>query len=307
VSFVVGVDGGGTRTRAVITDQNGMELARAEAPGAVVTADAPGDAVEAVSEAVRAAAERAGVGLPVDGMWAGLAGAGLNDVRAAVARELQAAQLATRVVVGTDVEAAFQDALGSGPGILLISGTGSIAWARHPTAGVIRVGGWGEGLGDEGSGYAIGMGALRAVAQAEDGRGPATALRDELLEHLSLKEPEGLVAWIAGASKGDVAALVPLVSRVAAGGDPGAAGILAAAVEDLTTHLRTVLERAGSWPEVPGLVLWGGLLGEGGPLRDALVAAAGHYPVQLMARDVDPPIGAAKMALAALAAPVGGD
>lgn len=300
MTLVIGVDAGGTHTRAVIADAHGRELGRAEAPGVVVGAVPTGAAVRAVTQAVQRAAEGADVGLPVEGMWAGMAGAGSKAGRLTVARELTAAGLAQRVVVGTDVEAAYHDAFGVGPGILLIAGTGSIAWAHHPTEGVIRVGGWGEKLGDEGSGYAIGMGALRAVAHAEDGRGPETALRGDLLEHLEVGRPEGLIAWASSASKGDIAALAPLVARASEHGDQVASGLLSQAVEDLTAHLTTVLRRAGPWPEPPGLALWGGLLSDGGTLRTAATVAIADYPVRLVSSDLDPAMGAARMALSAL-------
>ena len=300
MNLVVGVDGGGTHTRAVIVDEGAKELGRAGSSGAVVTAGAPELAANAVAEAVHRAAERAGVALPVSGMWAGLAGAGLEAARLAVSGELGKAGLAERVVVGTDVEAAFHDAFGQGPGILLIAGTGSIAWARGPAGEVIRVGGWGDRLGDEGSGFAIGLGALRAAAQAADGRGPPTALHDGVLEFLALDGREALVAWAATASKGDMGSLAPLVSQAASEGDPVAMKLLATAVSDLSDHLSAVLERAGAWPELPELVLWGGLLRDGGPLRDAMAEAVTAYPVKLVAGEVDPAMGAAKMALAAL-------
>lgn len=300
MTLVIGVDGGGTLTRAVIIDERGREISRGGSSGAVVTAGAPEAAAEAVSEAVHTAAERGGVVLPVDGLWAGLAGASLATSRQAVAAELEAAGLAERVVVGTDVEAAFHDAFGQGPGILLIAGTGSIAWARNTTGAVVRVGGWGERLGDEGSGFAIGAAALRAIAQADDGRAPATALRELVLERLSLDRPDGLIGWAATATKGAVAALAPLVSRASAEEDPVAAAILTTAVADLCLHLGTVLERTDPWPEPPELVLWGGLIGDGGPLRGPMTEALAGFSVRLSSGEVDPAMGAAKLALAAL-------
>jgi len=295
---VVGVDGGGTHTRAVIVDEEGRELGRAQSRGAVVSAESAGEAVRAVSEAVRAAAERAGATLPVRAMWAGLAGAGLEAAKLAVARELGAAGLAEGVVVGTDVEAAFHDAFGTGPGVLLIAGTGSIAWARSAAGEAVRVGGWGERLGDEGSGFAIGMEALRAVTRAEDGRGPRTALRGSLLERLGFDRVDALISWVAEATKGDVAGLVPLVTRVSAAGDEVAVGLLATAVADLSAHLGAVLERAGPWEQPPELVLWGGLLVSGGPLHADMVQAVAAHAVRLTGRDVDAASGAARLALA---------
>lgn len=293
-----GVDGGGTHTRAVIVDGEGRELARGEAGGAVVSAEAPGRSARAVAQAVRAAAERADVPLPVDVLWAGLAGAGTREARVAVTEELRPLGVAERVVVGTDVEAAFHDAFGQGPGVLLIAGTGSIAWARGASGEAVRVGGWGERLGDEGSGFAIGTAALRAVARAADGRGPGTLLVDAVLEGLALDRVDTLVPWAAKASKGDVAGLVPLVARAAAEGDAVAAGLLGEAVPALCDHLRAVLERAGPWPRPPELVLWGGLLSPGGALHEAMVEAVGAFPVRLRCGDIDPALGAARLARA---------
>jgi glucosamine kinase len=300
VTFVIGVDGGGTHARALILDEGGRELGRGEARGAVVSAAAPMVAARAVVEAVRAAAANAQVELPGAALWAGLAGAGLEDPRRAVAEPLEDASLAEHVVVGTDVEAAFQDAFGAGPGVLLIAGTGSIAWARSPSGAVVRVGGWGERLGDEGSGFAIGMAALRAVVRAEDGRGPGTVLRELLLSALSLGSVDGLVPWAAVATKADVAALVPLVSRAASAGDAVASDILTQAVGELSAHVAAAVERGGPWPQPPELVLWGGLLGKDGALHDRIARAVGAHRVRLSTRDVDPARGAARLARAAL-------
>jgi N-acetylglucosamine kinase-like BadF-type ATPase len=296
VTLFVGVDGGGTHTRAVVVDGEGRELGRAEGAGSIVRIDAPGAAARAVVETVRAATMDAGVDLPVSTLWAGLAGAGAREARADVERELSTAGLARTVVVGTDVEAAFQDAFGDGPGILLIAGTGSIAWARNGEGEIERVGGWGELLGDEGSGFSIGMAALRAVVRAEDGRAEATRLRAEVMDHLGLGAPEDLVDWVATATKARVAALVSVVVTAAQSGDGVASHILAQAVTELMEHVTAVIERGGPWQGPPELVLWGGLLQPGGSLRPAVEEAIASLPVHLASCSVDPALGAATLA-----------
>ena len=294
---VAGVDGGGTRMRAVIVDERGRELGRGEAPGAVVGVDRLEEVASRVATAVRAAAAAAGTPLPVSVLWAGLAGAGRETVREAAVRALETEELTVEVVVVADVEAAFSAAFGSGPGILLIAGTGSIAWARGDDGEVVRVGGWGERLGDEGSGYAVGLEALRAVARATDGRGPSTVLTQRALGHLGVARAEDLIEWIATAGKRDVASLVPIVARASAEGDPVASSIMDATVADLVGHLAVALERAGPWTEPPELVLCGGLLEEGGPLREATERAVSEYAVRSAARRIDPAMGAARTAL----------
>lgn len=300
MTFVIGVDGGGTTTRAVIVGSDGRELGRAESAGAVATVDDPGRAADAVRAAVRSAATEAGVTLPAAAMWAGLAGAGSVAAELAVSEELDDRSLAVQVRVGTDVEAAFHDAFGDGPGVLLISGTGSIAWARALDGEVHRIGGWGRALGDEGSGYKVGADALRRVTWAEDGRAPATAMRAHLLDSCGSDEVEELIAWIETASKSEVAALAPLVVDSADAGDTAALEVVGDAVAALRGHVRAALELTGPWREPASLVLWGGFVAEGGALRSRVVEALSGMEVRLSARGVDPPMGAARLALAEL-------
>ncbi len=299
MSVFIGVDGGGTRTRAVVLDGSGAELGRAEGEGRVVTSDAPQRAVEVVISTIRSAADRAGVALPAAALWAGLAGAGqAARARTRVLASLLDAGLAGVVHVGTDAEAAFHDAFGAGPGILLIAGTGSIAWGRGDSGRSVRAGGWGRHLGDEGSGYRIGLAALREVVQAEDGRRPPTGLRAAALERCGVPSPGGLVAWIEEASKAEVAALAPMVAEAAAQGEPAARAIVEQAVSDLEAHALAILERIGPTRERPALALWGGLLAEGGPLREPVRAALAERGLRALETELDPSRGAALLARA---------
>jgi N-acetylglucosamine kinase-like BadF-type ATPase len=296
----VGVDAGGTRAVAVVIDEEGRELGRGQAPGAVATVTSVTPAVDGVAAAVREALQAAGAGLPVGRLWAGMAGAGRELVRAAAEADLAALGLAERVRVGTDVEAAFESAFGEGPGILLIAGTGSIALCRSPTGETFRTGGWGGALGDEGGGYWIGMHALRAVAQAEDGRAQATALRDALTRRLGLSAPTELVGWVDEATKGEVAGLAPTVLETAAAGDPVAASLATDAAAALRTHVVALLERlerAGVVPDTMELALWGGLIEAGGPLRPTLDRLLAPLGLTVHSGPIDPPLGAARLAM----------
>ena len=161
--YFIGVDGGGTRTRAVILDASGVERVRAEGGPAVANAASPHEAANSVRRAVQAAATAGGIDLPATALWAGLSGAGREVSRAAVESELQGMDLAVRTSVDTDVAVAFHDAFGAGPGVLLLAGTGSIAWGRAEDGREGRVGGWGRQFGDEGSGFDIAQRALHAV------------------------------------------------------------------------------------------------------------------------------------------------
>lgn len=303
MSVFAGVDGGGTRTRAVLVDAEGRELARAEHEGAVVTAHRPDDAAEAVRRALAKAADEADVGLPVDVLWAGLAGAGAASPRAGVTTALRRLELADRLIVGTDVEAAFHDAFGGGAGTMLIAGTGSIAWARDESGGDHRVGGWGSLIGDEGSGYWIGLHGLKAVVRAEDGRLAPTILAERLLEACGVDSADELVVWVDTASKGEIAGLAPRIIEGADAGDAAAEAIVESAVTALSDHVVAALGAVGV-TEGKGhearVVLWGGLVAPDGPLRTRLERALNALDIQVEARPVDPPMGAADLARAAV-------
>ena len=294
MTFFVGVDGGGTSTRAVVLGADGRELGRAKDRGAVATSAAPQDAAAAVAGVVRAAQREAGVDGRAAVLWAGLAGAGQEVARAGVAKSLEASSLANLVVVGTDVEAAFHDAFERGPGVLLIAGTGSIAWARGEDGRIRRVGGWGRQLGDEGSGYAIGMGGLRTVMRAFDGRDASTSLTDALTTAVGVPGPEALVQWIETAGKGEVATLAPHVVEAADTGDASARRITDAAVGELLDHVR-----AAAPSKEGAVVLWGGLVADGGPLESRMREALGQAGYAVSERRLDPVRGAARLAIGA--------
>ncbi|MYC51842.1 MAG: hypothetical protein F4X47_05945, partial [Gammaproteobacteria bacterium] len=170
--YVAGVDGGGTRTRVLLLARDGATVGRAEGPAALVRPDHPAPAARVVADTVRRAADAAGVALPLPALWAGLAGAGRPRVRRALEAALRDERIAREVGVGTDVEAAFHDAFGGGPGIVVVAGTGSVVLGAAEDGRRLQVGGWGGVMGDEGSGYHIGVSAQRAHPAATDRRPP---------------------------------------------------------------------------------------------------------------------------------------
>ncbi len=301
VSFVVGVDGGGSGCRALILTREGEERGQAQGPPALVDPSDPGRAAAAIDATVRAAASDAEIPLPAGALWAGLAGAGRRGEREAVEIALRSLHLARTVRVGMDVEGAHRDAFAGGPGVLLVLGTGSMVWGRDPEGREVRVGGWGSLLGDEGSGYWLGLGGLRAVARASDGRGPRTILTDALLGLLGLPGPPALIPWSATASKAEVAALAPHVLEAAFSGDPAGAELLKAAVEALRRHLEVVRT---NWPrqeEAIPMALAGGLAEGVPPLRERLEMLVKAVGGALAPSPVVPVRGAAHLALELLA------
>jgi glucosamine kinase len=297
VSFFLGIDGGGTRTRVALADGTGRECARAEGPPTLIDPADPNATIGVIVDLCREVAAKGGADLPVAGLWAGIAGAGTEGTRGVVEKALQEEGLASYTSVGADAEATFHDAFPSGPGILLISGTGSIALARGADGSRVRVGGWGEHLGDEGSGYRIGMAALQAFARGEDGRGVPTKLRDPILDALGVTDPAELIKWTATARKADVASLVPLICEVAEAGDQAATAVIENAVDELVEHVRTLVQRLEPWPATPEVALAGGVIEEAGPLRLRVIRAIEGLPCRLRDGAVDGARGACGLAM----------
>ena len=279
-----------------LADGAGRESARAEGPPTLIDPADPKATIGVIVDLCREVAAKGGADLPVAGLWAGIAGAGTEPMRGVVETALREAGLSSHTSVGADAEATFHDAFPSGPGILLISGTGSIALARGADGSRVRVGGWGGHLGDEGSGFRIGIAALRALARGEDGRGVSTNLREPVLEALAVAGPADLIKWTATARKADVAALVPLICEVAEAGDQAATTVIEKAVDELVEHVGTLVRRLEPWPATPEVALAGGLIEEAGPLRLRVVQAIEGLPCRLRDGAVDGARGACALA-----------
>ena len=293
--LVVGIDGGGTRTVAAVWDADAAELARIEGGAGIINPADPSACAGHLATLTRKAIAAADRFPPAGVVCCALAGAGRAQERDAVQAELEREQVARRVMIITDAEAALVDAFGDGPGLLLIAGTGSIAWGRTADGRVARVGGWGAMLGDEGSGYALGRGALRGVAAAEDGRAPATILRAAVLTRAGLDEPEELIRWAAQANKRDIGAIGTDVLAAAAAGDTLAQTLLEEAAAELAQHVEVLARQLGPWSEPPPLALAGGLLRADSEMRRRVTAALPDFAV--LERQIDAARGAARCAL----------
>jgi len=294
----VGVDAGGTRSRAMVVDEDGLELAAVNGGPGLIDPEYPERAAVAVMAVVKeaVAAVLADGDAKVMGVWAGLAGAGREEPRLAVEEALTSAGIATAVGVGTDVEAAYCDAFGDRRGILLVSGTGSMAYALDADGKVLTVGGWGTLLGDEGSGYAIGLAGLRAVARSHDDRDSDTALESRLLKAADVEVPTQLIPWVHSATKGEIAALSSLVVATAAEGDATSSRILQTALGELKLQLTTALRRLGTSPEATPVALAGGLVKPDGVLRPALASMVEELGCPLHTEVILPERGAAARA-----------
>ena len=298
---VVGVDGGGSKTRVVLADEAGRPLGSIEGPASAVRPNAVEHSADVIAACVRDALAHAGMEhVAPKVLYVGVAGVGREPEREALWQALVAREVAEDVAVHPDAMIALDDAFGEGPGVLLIAGTGSIAFGRGPDGTFARCGGWGPVLGDEGSGAWIGRRALNVATGSADGREPETALTDALLTAIEADDPAALIPWAAAATPAQFATLAPVVFRVAAAGDLRANTLLSLAVEELVLHVRTLARRlfVDERAAIP-VALSGGLLGRGAPLRKRVDhRLKGAVPgAQVRAEDVDPARGAVRGAL----------
>jgi glucosamine kinase len=239
--IVIGIDGGGSKTHAIVADESGAEISSVEGPGSAVRHGEIDQSAEVISALVADALASAGMSHVVPKVvCVGVAGGGQEHLRQALWQSLASRELAEDVVVHADATIAMDDAFGEGPGILLISGTGSVAFGRSPAGATARCGGWGPYFADEGSGHWIGRRALSVVAAAADGREPETALTGAMLTACEVDDVRGLVGWAAVATPALYATLAPAVIGVAEAGDLRANAILSMAVEELVLHVRAL-------------------------------------------------------------------
>lgn len=240
----VGIDGGGTSTRALVADAEGRILGRGEA-GASALGQGAAQAWRHIGEAI-AAAGVPGLDLRDCGLGLGLSGTGVPaQLQAFVAADPGVA----RFTLVTDGLVALLGAHGGKPGALLISGTGSVAEALLADGRRRMVGGWGWQIGDEGSGAWLGQQAMKLAQAAYDSRAPAGPLVQSVWRQAGTTR-EALLGFCAQAGQGGYASLAPLVFEHEAD-DPAAGALLAEAARALdvlaaAVHPTLPLALAGS-------------------------------------------------------------
>ncbi|MDR7521589.1 MAG: BadF/BadG/BcrA/BcrD ATPase family protein [Armatimonadota bacterium] len=297
-ALIAGVDGGASKTRAAVLSAGGKVLATSTVPSASAYHREAEEAAEIVVASVREAMAAAGIGGPLAALGAGLAGADDPAIRARLERTLAGAGLAASVLVDHDAAAALAGGTALEPGIVVVAGTGSIAFGVDAEGRRARAGGWGPLLDDEGSGYAIGRAVLRAAMRAFDGRSETTALAESVRQHFGLGSLAGLKMAVRGLGIDEVAAIAPLAVDAAQSGDAVANRILQRAGRHLAAMVAAVAAQLG-WREVPfPLVAAGGAFEAGAlilhPLAQALEAAG--YRAGLQPARFPPEVGAALLA-----------
>ncbi len=296
---VLGIDAGGTKTVCLLADARGQVIAEARRGGANLQAVGELEVEKVLHEVMEEAIGERDI-VPA-AICLGIAGVDRPDDLAIVRGIMRRIGYKARVVVVNDALVALEAGAPGQPGVVVISGTGSISYGRNAKGQAARSGGWGYVLGDEGSGYWIGRAALRAVLREADKRGPATQLTAMLLTHFGVDQPQGLIHQVYNSNlkPAAIAALAKCVQASFSLGDPVAIGILRGAANELEASALAVARRLELIGEPFIFILSGGIFRAVPWLEQELarrlpVAAPGS---QVRLLDREPAAGAVTLAV----------
>lgn len=298
---VLGIDAGGSKTVALLADAAGRVLGRAQGGGANLRTH--GElGVEKILHGLLEELGEPGGPRP-EAVALGIAGADRPEDDAVLRAILRRLGFRDRVVVTNDARIAFVAGSPGRVGLALVCGTGSIAWGRNARGDVARAGGWGWHLGDEGSGFWIGVRAVREALRASDGRGPSTRLQESLIAHFEIARPEQILRAVYDGEfpRHRVADFAVRVEEAALSGDEAARSILAAASNELVLAAASVRERLGLSGSPHDVVLSGGTF-RAVPTLEAAVAERLAAPgARIEKLREEPAAGAVRLAVEALA------
>ncbi|MCW5315295.1 ATPase [Nostoc sp. KVJ3] len=255
--YVLGIDGGGSKTVCILMDDLHQVLGRGEAGSSNYQSIGIETTLQSIQSAIHNAVEAARItsNFKIDAICLGLAGVGRAvdiEVVKGLLEELQNnkslpiswALQSANIVICNDALIALVGGIGQPVGIVVAVGTGSIIFGRNHQGDTKRVGGWGYILGDEGSAYKIAIAGMNAALKSYDGREMSTSLIEGFKQHLDLESIEDLIEVIYRRGWGvkKIAALAPIVDLAAASGDIVANNIIDDAVEELVKATSTVID-----------------------------------------------------------------
>jgi glucosamine kinase len=299
VSIFLGIDGGGSKTSCVVGDENSL-LGAGLAAGSNVIRVGEHHARASLDEAIRQACAAAKVSpTRIERTCVGIAGGARPEIAAAMRRMLSDFVSGEIEVVG-DMVIAMETAFGSGPGVIVIAGTGSIAYGRNSRGEIARAGGWGFAISDEGSGHWIGRAAVAASLRAFDEARTESAsmLLDGIMKSWRVDAREHLVVAANATPPPDFAALLPTVLSAADAGDAAAFDVLTRAGVELATLAKIVIGRIFVKAETVPVAVSGGVFCNCKLVRQVFYESLHADRIQVLpgVDVVDPAKGALEMA-----------
>jgi N-acetylglucosamine kinase-like BadF-type ATPase len=299
---VLGIDVGGTKTVCLLADNDERVIASGREEGANL--QGAGELVlEKVLHSVMETTLE-GTGVLPSAICLGIAGVDRASDEAVVRSIMRRIGYKARILIVNDALIALQAGVGDAAGIVIVSGTGSIAYGRNDSGEASRAGGWGYVLGDEGSGYWIGRLALRAVVRHADGRGRVTSLTPHLLAHFDVQRAAELIhkVYHDELNPRAIAAVAKYVQYARDEGDIVATGILHRAADELMTAATAVMTRLELLEREFTFVLAGGMFHAVPWLCDQmqLLLPSLAHRCKVIRLDQEPALGAVRLAVAEL-------
>ncbi len=308
MKYYIGVDGGASKTAAIVVDETGAQCGQGLAGGSNHLRVGIEEATRNVERAVNKALVEAGVAIRnIEYAYCGIAGSDHPVHRQRVIDALQVFFPRGNFIVDTDARIALTGAVGFGAGVVIISGTGSVAFGRNAAGDESRAGGWGPTIGDEGSGFWIAREGLSAIVRAHDGRGFVTKMTDLLCNEYDMCNAEDLPKFVYATTTqaDDIARYGKLVIEAAAMGDDVAHEILTRGGSELAECVLAVARKLHMTDSEFAVAYVGGAFHAGeallSPMRLRLQRDA---PGATLMPPLKPPVeGAAMMAMRAAEAP----
>lgn len=302
--YVLGVDGGGTKTLVAIAKKSGEIIGTGLGASANIDDVGVETAQANIGMAFSAACRMAGL---AEGYFAatffGMAGV-ISDRDRTIIRQI-AVRLGMaeeeKVDIDHDCRIALAAGLSGRPGVVLITGTGSSCYGRAKDGQDWRAGGWGQLISDEGSSYWLGVQAMRTSVMVHDGRLASSLLPVRVMEHLGLKEMNDILhcIYIQGLTRSEIAVLGQLVIQAARDGDQVSLDLIKQGTRDLAICVSAVADRLGFGQSVCEVALTGGLLNAGeifiNPLKQAIAKRLPH--TSIIQAEHPPVAGACLLAL----------
>lgn len=307
--YVIGVDGGGTETVGILANEHGLILSQ----GKVGATNYQVVGAERLKSEIHKLFQQMGVGpdkstRKVSHVFIGLAGVGRESDRKEVSALFQNLPYLGNVTVESDAQVALSGAFSGEEGIIIIAGTGAICFGRDKNGPVVRSGGWGYLLGDEGSGYFIGQQAIIAALKDLDGRGEKTELRPAIEKRYQLASIDEIIPKIykQQIDRTEIAGLAPLVFGLAAENDAEAADIIRRTGHEQGRLAKAVAERLALINKKIRVALIGGVFNQRDILENEIAKELYElsWDVEIIEPEFPPVVGAVLLALDKLQKPI---
>lgn len=262
LKYIIGIDGGGTKTKGYIGDESGNIIAEHISGASNYHAVGIQNTRKAIQDVVSGLCSAAGINIQkVSAVSLGMAGLARKEDRECIDVLMKKIGFESTLLC-SDAYTSLIGAFGGERGVVTICGTGSISMGFDAEGNIVRAGGWGHIISDEGSGYYIGCQCLRKIMRIYDGMEEKSLLTGYVLDYLNMKSEEELISYIYSKDTGkrEVASLSPLVFRASDEGDKIAIGILQRAAESLCEITETVIKKLYLSNDTPLVACDGGIL-----------------------------------------------